>query len=297
MGNYSIKDLEKLSGIKAHTIRIWEQRYNLLTPERTETNIRTYGDAELKKILNVSLLVGGGYKISHLSKLSDSELNQELQLIYNSVKEKLVDTAINVKINSLIVAMIDLNEELFDQVFSTSVLKRGFFDTITKVIYPFLEKVGIMWTVNEINPSQEHFISALIRQKVLVAIDALMKPAKTAEKYLLFLPENELHELGLLFAHYLLKSNGKQVIYLGQNVPIADVESVIQISKPDKCLTFFTTAIEPDSVSNYFDDLVVKYTNVDFYVSGSLYLLSKVKLPNKVNRLNSIADFLQLLDK
>lgn len=297
MGNYSIKDLEKLSGIKAHTIRIWEQRYNLLTPERTETNIRTYGDAELKKILNVSLLVGGGYKISHLSKLSDSELNNELQQIYGSVKEKLVDTAVNIKINSLIVAMIDLNEELFDQVFSTSVLKRGFFDTITQVVYPFLAKVGIMWTVNEINPSQEHFISALIRQKVLVAIDGLMKPAKTAEKYLLFLPENELHELGLLFAHYLLKSSGKQVIYLGQNVPQMDVETVLRIAAPEKCLTFFTTPMEPEAITEYFNSMVYKFPETEFLLSGSVYLLEKVKLPPKVVRLENIKDFLRLLDK
>ncbi|MDX5348515.1 MAG: MerR family transcriptional regulator, partial [Hymenobacteraceae bacterium] len=183
MAHYSIKELEHLSGVKAHTIRIWEQRYNLLHPKRTETNIRYYTDADLKLLLNIALLNQRGFKISRIAKMSEQELRQEVL--------KLTDTAdgYDAQISKMLLAMIELDEEQFDKIFSTVNLQLGFENNIQHVIYPFLERIGILWQTGSINPAHEHFISNLIRQKMVVAIDGQVKKSLPEKgKFLLFLP-------------------------------------------------------------------------------------------------------------
>ncbi len=218
MAVYSIKELENLSGIKAHTIRIWEKRYNLIEPYRTTTNIRYYTDQELKKILNVAMLNRHGIKISNIARLTDKELKEEILRVCssNSSLENIID--------SLIITMIDMDEIKFNSIVNKAISKYGFTEAFLTVVYPFLEKIGVLWMAGDINPAQEHFVVNLIRQKLITAVDGFSHQYNpSARKFLLFLPEGEWHEIGLLFALYLIKEAGHEVLYLGQSVPYSDV--------------------------------------------------------------------------
>jgi DNA-binding transcriptional MerR regulator len=220
MAVYSIKELENLSGIKAHTIRIWEKRYNLIEPYRTTTNIRYYTDQELKKILNVAMLNRHGIKISNIARLSDRELKDEI-LRVSSSNPNLENT-----IDSLVLAMIDMDEIKFNATLSKSISKFGFTDSFLNIVYPFLEKIGVLWMAGDVNPAQEHFVINIIRQKIITAVDGFSHVFNpNAQRFLLYLPEGEWHEIGLLFALYLLKEAGHEVIYLGQSVPYSDILS------------------------------------------------------------------------
>ena len=209
MLTYSIKDLEQVSGIKAHTIRIWEQRYNFLQPSRTETNIRTYSAVELKTILNVSFLNKYGFKISHIDKMSPEQMEEKILTInqMDAQKERVV--------NNLIKDMVSLNMPAFEQQLDNYIAQKGVEKTIVEIIFSFLERVGILWITNHINPAQEHFMSNLIRQKLIVAIDGQIYKGG-GKKFLLYLPEGEWHEISILFAAYLVKLKGHKLIYLGQ---------------------------------------------------------------------------------
>ena len=239
MGHYSINDLEKLSGVKAHTIRIWEKRYNIIEPSRTETNFRYYNDEQLKKLLNISLLNNYGYKISKIAALCESEICKEVEKVASSGK------VYDAQIEQLVVSMIELNEDKFEQHLTNLILNDGFEDAMLNVIYPFFDKVGLLWQTGNVKPAQEHFISNLIRQKIIVAIDSLPKHTIPNPKtFLLFLPEGELHEIGLLFTSYRLRKYGHKVIYLGQSLPLEDLAYVAKTRKPDFIVTYLTIPIE-----------------------------------------------------
>jgi len=264
LASYSIKDLEKLTGIKAHTLRIWEQRYELLTPQRSDTNIRSYSDEEAIKLLKITALYNQGYKISRIASMSEVNIN-----------ECILDSELNANhghayIEKLTIAMIELSEELFINTFNQCVAERGFKDTIVTIIYPFLEKLGVMWTVGGINPAQEHFISNLIRQKLIASIDKIYDPvAKPSKRAILFIPEGDLHELGLLFYSYLLQESGYQVIYLGQSVPAQDVFSV---AKTYQCNLFVCSVINPSIVEEFkttLKTLFKQFPKANLYIAGS----------------------------
>lgn len=263
MAEYSIKDLERLTGIKAHTIRIWEKRYSLIDPKRTSTNIRFYSDSELKKILNVSILNNNGMKISAIADMDADQLNERVMAL-----SQVSDDSANF-IDQLTIAMIELDEATFERILSLVTLKIGFEETVTKVLYPFLDKIGILWQTGKINPAQEHFISNLIRQKLIVAIDSL--PNHSNPKLpvvLLYLPENELHEIGLLFYSYLIKKIGYNVVYLGQSVPVNDLESVVEIRDPKIIVTSLSTPIPKSNLISYLDGLSDEFNSKDIYISG-----------------------------
>jgi DNA-binding transcriptional MerR regulator len=227
MNSFTIKDLENLSGIKAHTLRIWEQRYNFLKPERTFTNIRYYSNNELKTILNIALLNKYGYKVSHIDKMTEEEIRDKVLTLnqQEAQQERIV--------NELVQHMVDLNTKAFEETLSSYILARGIERTITQIIFKYMEKIGILWLTNHINPAQEHLVTNIIRQKLIVGIEGISTPLKVNKTILLFLPEAEYHEMGLLFMYYLLKSRGIEVIYLGCNVPLADVGYVVKVKKPD----------------------------------------------------------------
>jgi DNA-binding transcriptional MerR regulator len=235
MNSFTIKDLENLSGIKAHTLRIWEQRYNFIKPQRTATKIRYYTNEELKLILNISLLNKYGYKVSHISKMDETDMAEKILAINNSLaqQERIV--------NELIGHMIGLEIYEMESVLDSYILSRGIDKTILEIIFPFLERIGILWLTNHINPAQEHFVSNLVRQKIIVGIEGQHSPVKTSKSVLLFLPEGEHHELGLLYLHFLLKSRGIQVFYLGADIPFKDLEFVVNIKKPDYLYCHLTT--------------------------------------------------------
>ncbi|MFW6275379.1 MAG: MerR family transcriptional regulator [bacterium] len=260
MIRYSINDLEKITGIKAHTIRIWEKRYNVVTPSRTDTNIRYYDDEDLKKLLNISTLNKHGLKISEIVKMSNEDMREKiLEISHNS-------NDYESSINNLIVSMIEMDEDKFEKVLGSSIIKIGFEKTITHIIYLFLEKVGILWQVGTINPAQEHFITNLIRQKLIIAIDGQeSSPKPDAKTFLLFLPEKELHELGLLFYTYIIKKAGHRVIYLGQSVPLKDVLEVIKIRNADYMITYFVAALDTDEIPGYLKTISQGFSHKDIF--------------------------------
>lgn len=273
---FSIKDLEKLSGIKAHTLRIWEQRYGILKPHRTDTNIRWYCNDELKNILNVSLLNNNGYKISKIAELNKAEIAAEVAKIVEC------NTVECEQISSLIIAMVEMDELRFEKIISGQILKKGFSSTIETVVYPFLQKIGVMWQTGSINPAQEHFISNLIRQKLISAIDGVV-PAenKKTKKFILFLPERELHELSLLYFNYILKAKGHQVIYLGQSVPIVDLQRVFEIREAHYILSVLTHSIESPQI--YVNELSKTFPKAKLLLSGCQVLNAKIKLPSNIS--------------
>ncbi len=269
MGKYSIKELEQLSGIKAHTIRIWEKRHRLVEPKRTPTNIRYYSDEDLKKIINVSLLNTHGVKISKIVDLSAEEINQKVAELSEA------KNSIEIYIDQMVLAMIDMEEEQFERILANLILKFGFERAIIEIVYPFLEKIGVLWLTNNISPAQEHFISHLVRQKLIVAIDGLPLAPKTSKRVLLYLPENELHELGLLFYHYISKKEGFRTYYLGQSVPYNDLKSVVEAHQPTIIVSSFTTVPQANTVDAYLNRLATDFSEITILVSG--HVLKKLK--------------------
>ena len=263
---YSIKDLEKLSGIQAHTIRIWEQRYGLLLPNRTDTNIRSYSDYYARKLLNVTTLIQNGWKISKASKLSHEEINEEIRKLIESLDAgEGVDTVI---VNQIVESGMSLSEAAFEKAFSSALVKYGVRDSYLKVIYPTLAKIGLMWSKDDVVPVQEHFITNLIKQKLFSAIDAL--PYQDVEKgsWLLFLPEGEHHELGLLMANYILKEKGYKVVYLGGNLPLANLKNVVSEDKIDNLLMFAVSRQTVAGVSALVADLDTVTNDCQLWIAG-----------------------------
>ncbi|MFO7997605.1 MAG: MerR family transcriptional regulator [Bacteroidales bacterium] len=291
MTPYSINDLEKITGIKAHTIRMWEKRYQVITPERTTTNIRYYFDKDLKRLLNISTLNKHGIKISHIVKMPETEIREKVMQINDHTGDY------ESQINSLVVSMIELDEQAFEKVLANNILKIGFEKTVTHVLYPFLEKIGLLWQIGTINPAQEHFIVGLIRNKIIVAIDGQeVKASERSKTFLLFLPEKELHELGLLFYYYLLKRNGHQVIYLGQSVPYKDLLSVLEIRKEvDYILTYFVSALKPEEAESYIQKMSSDIPGKQIFVTGWQINNLNPVLPSNVRHVKSTEEFKALL--
>ena len=235
MHSFTIKDLENLSGIKAHTIRIWEQRYSFLKPNRSDTNIRYYSNEELKKLLNIALLNKYGYKISHIDKMNEAELQEKLLTLTQTQaqQERLL--------NDLIQYMVDFDMEKFEILLDSCILAKGIERTVNQIIFPFLEKIGILWLTNHINPVQEHLVTNIIRQKLILGIEQINGVLQKNKTILLFLPEGEYHELGLLFMNFLLKSRGVKTVYLGASVPLADMVQLVKQKKPDYLYAHLTS--------------------------------------------------------
>jgi len=290
VSTYSIKDLEQLSGIKAHTLRIWEQRYNLLQPKRTDTNIRFYDDDDLKLILNVALLNDNGIKISKIASMSSHEVREEVM--------KLTERSLthDDQIHALTICMIEMDEERFDKILSTNILKLGFEQTMLNIIYPFMSKIGVLWQTGAINPAQEHFISNLVRQKLIVAIDGQLSQ-RGGKKFLLFLPEGELHEISLLFASYLIKSKGHKVVYLGQSTPNDDLLSVYKLHQPEFLLTVVTTSPSSEYVQEYVSALSERFSGAQLLVTGYQIIGQDLVFPENVQQLNYIRDVKDLLEE
>jgi DNA-binding transcriptional MerR regulator len=281
MAHYSIKELETLSGIKAHTLRIWEKRHNILRPQRTETNIRYYTDEDLRRIINVSLLNNSGIKISRIAGMSPDQIHAKVLEISDT------QTDADTQIEGLVLAMLSLSEERFEQALAKQVLRFGFERTIVEIVYPFLERIGVLWQTGNISPAQEHFISNLVRQKLIVAIDGLPLAAE-GKSAILFLPEHELHELGLLFYHYLVRKQGIRTFYLGQAVPHADLKSVFQTYTPDFLITGLTSQV-PGGVDAYLKRLSEDFQGARILVGGVQSLLPEL-LPAGVRLIRKALD-------
>jgi DNA-binding transcriptional MerR regulator len=290
MGKYSIKELEQLSGIKAHTIRIWEKRHKIISPERTPTNIRFYSDDDLKKIINVSLLNSQGFKISKIARLSVDEINRTILDLSDTMFQP------DIHIDRLVVAMVDIDEEQFEKIISSLITKIGFEKTITEVVYPFMEKIGVLWQTGSITPAHEHFMSNLIRQKLISAIASLPIRSKRSKKVMLFLPEGEMHEIGLLFFHYLARAKGFKTFYFGQSLPHEDLKKVYEIHNPDILITSLISSLSPKGLEKYLERLSNDFPLAIILVSGLRLRNTAFRNPKNIKPFHKATELPALLD-
>ncbi len=289
MSIYSIRDLEQLSGIKAHTLRIWEQRYDILKPERTDTNIRTYDDKDLKLVLNIALLKEHGYKISEISKMEADEMSKEVMSISNK-QLNYPD-----QIHALTISMLDLDEERFEKIVSTNTLQFGFENMMVNIIYPFLARIGTLWITGSIGPAQEHFISNLIRQKLIVAIDGQLPSLRLgAKKYLMFLPEGEMHEISLLFGNYIARSRQNKVIYLGQSLPFNELVFANTLHKPDYIFSVITSVPGQDEIQRYVYKLAKEFPDAKILLTGYQVVGQDIDCPDNVEVITQIKQLMEI---
>lgn len=289
MSAYTIKDLENLSGIKAHTIRMWEQRYNFLKPSRSCTNIRFYNNEQLKTLLNIALLNKYGFKISHIDKMSSEEiLEKVLSLREMEAKQESV-------VNELVQEMLDLDTDQFECCVNKYIGTHGIENTIREIIFPFLQKIGILWQTGNIIPAQEHFVSNIIRQKLIVAIDQLPNPTN-GKKCMLYLPPGEFHELGLLFVCYLLKSRGIRPIYLGANVPFEDVKSITHSLKPEMAFMHITSTVQNCNLDKVLQKVQENTPGLPTYISGQPCSCFERETPRYIHIKKSFCEVMELIE-
>lgn len=296
MKRYSIKDIEQLTDIKAHTLRIWEQRYNFLVPHRTPTNIRYYDTEQLKILLNVSTLVNNGARISKVSSLTPEELNKEVKKAFEQNLEEIADKSVLFKINGLMLAMLDLNESGFQEVFSQSLTRRGMERTLTEVIEPFLNRVQVLWRTGEVSSAYEHFMHNLIRQKVIVAMDGLSAPTTSKEKYMVYLPESEFNDMYALLFTYQLKAKGRQVVNLGSNIPITDLVEIVRATDPNVILTFFNQPTGLNYIQKYLKRLGEAFPHRRILVAGNVLNMKQLELNEQTDVVESLEEFSDMLE-
>lgn len=286
--SFSIRDLENLSGIKAHTIRIWEKRYNLLSPERTSTNIRTYSLGSLQKLLNITLLYNNGYKISKIARIPEGNI----PLVVREIVAK--NSAKNHSINAFKLAMINFDQSLFLKTYDNLLADKSFREIFKGVFIPLLNELGLLWQTDTISPAHEHFITSLIKQKILINTEKLQHhtPTKKDKIFVPFLPENEIHELGLLYLNYEIALRGYKSIYLGQTVPLETLKDVLNYFDNLCFVSYFTVSPTKDKLDRYVQDfakMVQDYPKPEFWILGhQTQHLNTATLPDYIKIFNSI---------
>lgn len=265
MNHFTIKDIENLSGIKAHTLRIWEQRYQLFIPKRKESKHRYYDNEDLKHILRISQLYHNGIKISKIAQLPASSIRSM------AMEQPIGKQNIDIYIHRLIEASIDFDEDRFEDLFEQSMKQFGLETTIIDVMYAFLERVGLLWLTDHIIPAQEHFASNIIKRKIIAALDALKtKPSPSSGTYVLFTPEGEQHEIPLLLNHYLMKASGKKCVYMGVDVPFDDLATYVHVKNPKYLYFHAITHLYEQPMDHLLKDLKQKFSQQEIIMSGPL---------------------------
>jgi len=289
MNSFTIKDIENITGIKAHTIRVWEQRYNFLKPQRSDTNIRHYSNNELITVLNIALRNKNGFKISHIDKMSEADVKAKIFALTQAQAQQ------ERTVNELIEHMIDLDVDKVEKILDNFISSKGIERTITQIIFPFLERIGILWLTNRINPAQEHLVTNIIRQKLILGIDGVKSPIQTNKSVLLFLPEGEHHELGLLFIYYLLKSRGIRVYYIGANAPLKDVEYLTQYKPPTFIYSHLTAVAHNFNFERFLFNAGVQLKNFNVIISGLLTQNYKKKVPANISFKKSLNEVMEYI--
>lgn len=287
MASYKIKDLEILTGIKAHTLRIWEKRYDFIKPDRTDTQIRTYSDEELVVLLNVALLNKNGVKISKIADMSRVQIANKV-LEFTSLK----DTEQSQE--KLLLALIELDEQLFKNTLQELIDACGLELTFTEHLIPFLDRIGVMWQVGTINPAQEHFISNLIRQKIISTIDGLDIPTSKSQPVMLFLPEHEWHEISLLFYQFSLRKHGIPTVYLGQSLPYDSLLDAIKKVKPSALVSSWLTAVDEQFMVNYLQQLQKDISGIPHFAGGYQINLNLHRIKDLVQEIKVLSDLEKL---
>jgi DNA-binding transcriptional MerR regulator len=294
---FTIKDLENLSGVKKHTIRIWEKRYNLLSPERTKTNIRYYSTSSLKHLLNIVLLYNSGYKISKIAELDQEEILTHCKNLISQQAEK------NQFINEMKIAMLNFDQQLFEKSLQKLQDVLPFQDIFQHYFLPFLNEMGLLWQTNTINPAHEHFISHLMKQKVLVRSEKLLlqKPKNTQYKFVLFLPDNEIHDLGITYLNFEILNKGFQTVFLGQSVPISCLSSFALDDEKLIFISYFTIKPEANKALEYLEEInstILSSANAELWVLGyQAQQISTDHLPDRIKVFASIPDVLNNIEK
>lgn len=291
--NFSIKDLENLSGIKAHTIRIWEKRYNILSPDRSATNIRSYNNSHLQKLLNISLLNEHGYKISRISKLNDAEISQMVQEINASSSLQ------NRSISAFKLAMMNFDEELFHDTFNDLTAEKSFREIFHQVFIPLLEEIGLLWQTDTIKPIHEHYIVDLIKQKIYLKIAETKRKGKdsTGNLYVLFLPENEIHDIGILYLYYELLYSGHKAMYLGPSLPLSDMNYLMENHDNICFLSYFTiTSVDIAEFIEEFQSQICQKKDYELLLFGHKVKTQKdIKHADNIKIYQTLTDFIKTL--
>ena len=293
--NFSIKDLENLSGIKAHTIRIWEKRYNLFQPKRTDTNIRCYDLENLQKLLNVTFLYNNGFKISKISQLGEDK-------IPTVVRDLVAEQSCNGHVlNSFKMSMMNFDQALFFKTYNDLLKEKSFREIFYEDFIPLLHELGLLWQTDTITPSHEHFICALIKQKILVNTERLQfnPPTKTSKTFVLYLPDNEIHELGLMFLNYEILLKGYHVIFLGQSIPLYSLKDLKPLYDNIVFVSYFTVQPDKDNINAYlkdFHDLLLADNTSELWVLGKmLQEINQGDLPKTIVPFSKIEELVNKL--
>jgi DNA-binding transcriptional MerR regulator len=283
MAVYTINDIEKLSGVKAHTIRIWEKRYNFLPHRRTDTNIRFYQDEDLELILNIAHLNRNGLKISKIANLSPDEIKQKVASSCD------VDLVFDQQIDGLMLSMFELNEFKFLKILNHKIKEFGFEYTIDKYIYPLLDKLSVMWIAGSVKGVHESFINNIIKRKLIIEIDKIKADYNpNATKFFIYLPEYEAHEMSMLYSYYILKSHGANTLYVGSQLSLQDVKDAVEIFKPDFIFTLFNDSYSESPLQPYLDNLEKIANGSKILISGYQTLQQKINTTDSLHILKSL---------
>jgi MerR family transcriptional regulator, light-induced transcriptional regulator len=289
MEQYTIKDLERLSGINAHTIRIWERRYNVINPSRTDTNRRRYDDRQLRKVINIAILRKNGLKISKIVSLSEHEIESRVAALSREMFNSDTQT------DSLLMSVLNHNESEVNHIILRSVMERGFDFTITDLIFPFLKRIGVMWQTGAMGVASEHFASNIIRQKIISAIDSLpYATGKSRGKALLFLPDSEYHEIPLLAYNYLIRKEGFETLYLGQATPLDSAASICRSWDPDIVITYILSASPGIDIPGFAKEMAEAFPNKRIFAGG---LITGDLLKGKYANLQIVSSFEEFMEK
>ena len=291
---FSIKDLENISGIKAHTIRIWEKRYNILDPLRTKTNIRFYNLENVQKLLNVTLLHNHGYKISKISKFSEEKIPQIVNEIISNKSAK------HHAISAFKMAMINFDQTLFLTTYNNLLSEKSFKEIFYEIIIPLMNEIGLLWQTDTITPAQEHFISYLIKQKLLINTEKfqIIEPTRTDKIFVLYLPMNEVHELGLMYLNYEILSKGYKCIYLGESVPIGNLKDLKNHFDNITYVCYMTVEPEKSEINNYIKEVTTEVLDgsSNLWVIGRMVVNIEPKnISNRTTVFKSIEELVAML--
>ena len=293
MGNYSIDQFSSITGITKFVLRTWENRYAYLKANRSETNIRIYTDEMIVRALNTNYLLDNGYKISKVSKISEIELIK----IISKIKINKIEIDEDYYINQMIISALDFDSARFNKIYDEGVLELGLIDFYKSVVLKTLSRIGILWLTNKVSPSQEHFLSEKIKQKLIISTELLAVNKEVKKTWLLFLPENEFHEIGLLFARFLLVSNGFNVIYLGSNLPYDSLNQVNIKLKIDNTLMFSISNVSKISIKSAIDFLDSNFkSSVNYIVTPEVGFINN-PIESGINILSDVNSLVTIITK
>ena len=292
---FSIKDLENLSGIKAHTIRIWEKRYNVLEPMRSDTNIRYYNLVNLQKLLNITLLHDYGYKISRIAKYSNEEIPEIVREIVSEISVK------SHAISCFKMAMLNFDQSLFFSTYNTLLSHKTFREVFYDVFIPLLNEIGLLWQSETIKPAHEHFISYLIKQKLLINTEKLqiLKPTNDEKVFVLYLPSNEIHELGLMYLNYEILHHGYRSIYLGESIPLDNLSDMKKYFNKITYISYLTVEPNKDKINPYITSVnneILNDENTELWLLGRMVdFIDPKNISDKTRIFRSISDLVVYL--